>query len=328
MTTVSRCLIFSPLLQQNHSPGCSSDSSRRPTNPLPDRPRLLLHIDVAGDADDDHSYLLVCCDHEVPRSHSAPCAAQSWPRTTSARCTCSTPVTGVRRPLLPVAMLLVVARVEGLQVHLRGGGGAPWTPWSRCSTGARRCWRTCCPSQPRTSSSPRAERDRALLVLLKSPAVSPSSSPMKSASLPPAPERDGERNFLVEFPRGELMQVELLRLVAVASGEGFVVRVLDECGKTLKETEDTRRCLVLQPSTVYFDVGLEGGDAGVGASQASISGSRSWRTGGAPDRRRVQAANVYSNFQTLEAKHNGIEGKAIFVHPRALWTFCSSFTLR
>jgi len=80
------------------------------------------------------------------------------------------PVTGVRRPLLPVAMLLVVARVEGLQVHLRGGGGAPWTPWSQCSTEPRRCWRTCCPSQPRTSSSPRAERDRALLVLLKPPA--------------------------------------------------------------------------------------------------------------------------------------------------------------
>ena len=66
MTTVPRCLIFSPLLRQNHSPGCSSDSSRRSTNPLPDRPRLLLHIDVAKDADDDRSYLLVCCDHEVP----------------------------------------------------------------------------------------------------------------------------------------------------------------------------------------------------------------------------------------------------------------------
>ena len=118
--------------------------------------------------------------------------------------------------LLPVAMLLVVARVEGLQVHLRGGGGAPWTPWSRCSTEARRCWRTCCPSQPRTFSSPRAERDRALRVLLKSPAVSPSSSPMKSALLPPAPERDVERSFLVESPRGELMQVELLLPVVVA----------------------------------------------------------------------------------------------------------------
>ena len=76
---------------------------------------------------------------------------------------------GVRSPLPPVTMLLVVARVEGLQVHLHGGV-APWTPWSRCSTGARRCWRKCCPSQPRTSSSPLAEWDRALRVLLKSPA--------------------------------------------------------------------------------------------------------------------------------------------------------------
>ena len=125
---------------------------------------------------------------------------------------------GVRSPLPPVTMLLVVARVEGLQVHLHGGV-APWTPWSRCSTGARRCWRTCCPSQPRTSSSPLAEWDRALRVLLKSPArpaVLPSSSPMKSALLPPAPERDVERSFLVESPRGELMQVELLLPVVVA----------------------------------------------------------------------------------------------------------------
>jgi len=50
----------------------------------------------------------------------------------------------------------------------------------------------------------------------RAPAVSPSSTPMKSALLPPAPERDVERSFLVESPRGELMQVELLLPVVVA----------------------------------------------------------------------------------------------------------------
>jgi len=44
----------------------------------------------------------------------------------------------------------------------------------------------------------------------RAPAVSPLSSPMKSALLPPAPERD------VESPYGELMQVELLLPVVVA----------------------------------------------------------------------------------------------------------------
>jgi len=39
---------------------------------------------------------------------------------------------------------------------------------------------------------------------------------MKSALLPPAPEREVERSFLVESPRGELMQVELLLPVVVA----------------------------------------------------------------------------------------------------------------
>ena len=64
-------------------------------------------------------------------------------------------------------------------------------------------------------------------MLLKSPAVSPSSSPMKSTSLPPAPERDGERNFLVESPRGELMQVELLRTVGCSGG-----RLVSPCSAT------------------------------------------------------------------------------------------------
>ena len=64
-------------------------------------------------------------------------------------------------------------------------------------------------------------------MLLKSPAVSPSSSPMKSTSLPPAPERDGERSFLVESPRGELMQVELLRTVGCSGG-----RLVSPCSAT------------------------------------------------------------------------------------------------
>ena len=59
--------------------------------PLPDRSWLLLRIDVAGDADDDHNYLLVCRDQEVPWGHSAPCAALSWPRTTPACAVLSRP---------------------------------------------------------------------------------------------------------------------------------------------------------------------------------------------------------------------------------------------
>jgi hypothetical protein len=84
-----------------------------------------------------------------------------------------------------------------------------------------------------------------------------------------------ERSFLVESPRGELMQVELLRPVTAAGGEGFVVRVLDECGETWEDTEDigdaavlvdaagavaasTRVCPALRPNTVYYAVDLEG----------------------------------------------------------------------
>jgi hypothetical protein len=57
-----------------------------------------------------------------------------------------------------------------------------------------------------------------------------------------------ERNFLVESsPHGELMQVELLRPVTAAGGEGFMVRVLDECGETwdcgrIRNTSATPPC--------------------------------------------------------------------------------------
>ena len=61
----------------------------------------------------------------------------------------------------------------------------------------------------------------------RAPAVLPSSSPMKSALLPPAPEREVERSFLVESPRGELMQVELLRTVGYSGG-----RLASPCSAT------------------------------------------------------------------------------------------------
>jgi len=53
-----------------------------------------------------------------------------------------------------------------------------------------------------------------------------------------------EHSFLVELesPRGELMQVELLRPVTAAGGEGFVVRVLDECGEAMQNTLATPPC--------------------------------------------------------------------------------------
>ena len=102
-----------------------------------------------------------------------------------------------------------------------------------------------------------------------------SASPEIIPSVTRRPSAYVERSFLVESPRGELMQVELLRPVAAAGGEGFVVRVLDECGETWEETEDigdaavlvdaagavaasTAECPALRPNTVYFAVDLEG----------------------------------------------------------------------
>ncbi|RLN40532.1 putative F-box protein [Panicum miliaceum] len=102
-----------------------------------------------------------------------------------------------------------------------------------------------------------------------------SASPEIIPSVTRRPSAYVERSFLVEFPRGELMQVELLRPVAAAGGEGFVVRVLDECGETWEETEDigdaavlvaasgavaasTAECPALRPNRVYFAVDLEG----------------------------------------------------------------------
>uniref|UniRef100_J3LS18 KIB1-4 beta-propeller domain-containing protein n=1 Tax=Oryza brachyantha TaxID=4533 RepID=J3LS18_ORYBR len=107
-----------------------------------------------------------------------------------------------------------------------------------------------------------------------------SASPEIIPSVTRRPNAYVERSFLVESPPGSsgdrrgLMQVELLRSVAAAGGEeGFVVRVLDECGETWEEADDigdvavlvdatgavaasTRECHGLRPSTVYFAVDL------------------------------------------------------------------------
>ncbi|KQK13584.2 uncharacterized protein LOC100832284 [Brachypodium distachyon] len=103
-----------------------------------------------------------------------------------------------------------------------------------------------------------------------------SASPEIIPSVTRRPTSYVERSFLVETPGGgELMQVELLRPVAAAGGEGFVVRLLDECGETWEEAEDigdvavlvdasgavsasTRQCPGLRPNTVYYAVDLDG----------------------------------------------------------------------
>ncbi|BAH92335.1 putative F-box protein At1g65770 [Oryza sativa Japonica Group] len=113
-----------------------------------------------------------------------------------------------------------------------------------------------------------------------------SASPEIIPSVTRRPNAYVERSFLVESPPGSaggrrgLMQVELLRPVAASGGgedeeEGFVVRVLDECGETWEEADDigdvavlvdasgavaasTRECPGLRPSTVYFAVDLAG----------------------------------------------------------------------
>ncbi|XP_051178769.1 F-box protein KIB4-like [Lolium perenne] len=103
-----------------------------------------------------------------------------------------------------------------------------------------------------------------------------SASPEIIPSVTRRPTSYVERSFLVETPGGAgLMQVELLRPVLAAGGEGFVVRMLDECGETWEEEEDigdvavlvdasgavaasTRDCPGLRPSTVYYAVDLDG----------------------------------------------------------------------
>jgi hypothetical protein len=102
-----------------------------------------------------------------------------------------------------------------------------------------------------------------------------SASPEIIPSVTRRPSSYVERSFLVESPSGELMQVELLRPVAASGGEGFLVRVLDECGETWEETEDigdatvlvdasgavavsTAECPALRPNTVYYAVDLAG----------------------------------------------------------------------
>uniref|UniRef100_A0A0D9VY11 DUF295 domain-containing protein n=1 Tax=Leersia perrieri TaxID=77586 RepID=A0A0D9VY11_9ORYZ len=110
-----------------------------------------------------------------------------------------------------------------------------------------------------------------------------SASPEIIPSVTRRPNAYVERSFLVEYSppdhpagsrrRGLLMQVELLR--STAEEEGFVVRVLDECGETWEEADDigdvavlvdasgavavsTREFPGLRPSTVYFAVDLAG----------------------------------------------------------------------
>ena len=78
---------------------------------------------------------------------------------------------------------------------------------------------------------------------------------------------------------GELMQVELVH--PAASGEGFVVRVLDDCGEMWEAAEDisdaavlvaasTRLCPAPRPNTMYYVVARVWAYGLAGAS-------RSWR---------------------------------------------------
>ncbi|RLN42245.1 putative F-box protein [Panicum miliaceum] len=109
--------------------------------PRPDRPWLLLPTDVAADHDDGR--LLVCRDREVPvaalPTRLGRVTSRRFVPLGSARGAIVAaddlgemhlldPVTGVRRPLPPVATLPLVVRVEGLQVHHRAAASPPWTP--------------------------------------------------------------------------------------------------------------------------------------------------------------------------------------------------------
>ncbi|TVU45458.1 hypothetical protein EJB05_04945, partial [Eragrostis curvula] len=221
-------------------------------------------------------------------------------------------VTGERKHLPPVATLPLVARVEtgptGIQVRRRGGGSGPInalilkavpvpTPGGGVLVVAiyrqhRNQWATARPGDSAWKSvAPTSIPAVVDVVVHKGQLyantrygmmyVFPelrglgSASPEIIPSVTRRPSAYVERSFLVESPRGELMQVELLRPVAAAGGEGFVVRVLDECGETWEETEDigdaavlvdatgavaasTAECPALRPNTVYFAVDLAG----------------------------------------------------------------------
>ncbi|KAK8444346.1 hypothetical protein SEVIR_9G120700v4 [Setaria viridis] len=220
------------------------------------------------------------------------------------------PVTGGRWPLPPVATLPLVARVEGLQVQHRGGGVLPVgaliqkavpvpTPdggvmvvaiyrqlqhrnqWATARPGDR-AWKSVAPTSIPAVVDVVVHRGQlyantryGMMYMFPELHGLGSASPEIIPSVTRRPSAYVERSFLVESPRGELMQVELLRPVRAAGGEGFVVRVLDECGETWEETEDigdaavlvdatgavaasTAECPALRPNTVYFAVDLEG----------------------------------------------------------------------
>ncbi|XP_062209402.1 putative F-box protein At1g65770 [Phragmites australis] len=219
-------------------------------------------------------------------------------------------ITGKRRPLPPVATLPLIDRVEGLHVHHHGGGVARIdglihktvpvpTPgggvmvvaiyrhqqhrrqWATARPGDR-AWKSVAPTSIPTvvdvvvhKGQLYANTRYGMMYVFPELRGLGSASPEIIPSVTRRPSAYLERSFLVESPRGELMQVELLRPVAAAGGEGFVVRVLDECSETWEETEDigdaavlvdatgavaasTADCPALRPNTVYFAVDLEG----------------------------------------------------------------------
>ncbi|KAJ1293954.1 hypothetical protein BS78_01G109300 [Paspalum vaginatum] len=299
-----------------------TDCSRRPR---PERPWLLLPTDVTADVARDRGRLIVCRDREVPVATLPLRLGRASPRRFvplgSARGAIVTAddrgemhlldlVTGARRPLPPVATLPLVARVEGLQVQLRGGGVLPIhaviqkavpvpapsggvmvlaiyrhqhhrNQWATARPGDR-AWKSVAPTSIPSvvdvvvhQGQLYANTRYGMMYVFPEIRGLGSASPEIIPSVTRRPSAYVERSFLVESPRGEVMQVELLRPVAAAGGEGFVVRVLDECGETWEETEDigdaavlvdstgavaasTRECPALRPNTVYFAVDLEG----------------------------------------------------------------------
>jgi hypothetical protein len=222
-------------------------------------------------------------------------------------------VTGARKHLPPVATLPLVSRVEmgpaGLLVHHRRGvgpidglilkavpvptpGGGVVVVAIYRQQHARNQWATARPSDSAWKSvSPTSIPSVVDVMVHKGQLYANtrygmmyafpelrslgSASPEIIPSVTRRPSSYVERSFLVESPSGELMQVELLRPVAASGGEGFLVRVLDECGETWEETEDigdatvlvdasgavavsTAECPALRPNTVYYAVDLAG----------------------------------------------------------------------
>jgi hypothetical protein len=219
-------------------------------------------------------------------------------------------VSGARKPLPAVATLPLVARVEALQVQHLGGGVLPIdaviqkavpvpTPgggvmvlaiyrqlnqrnqWATARPGDR-AWKSVAPTSIPSVVDVVVHRGQlyantryGMMYVFPEVYDLNSAFPEIIPSVTRRPNAYVERSFLVESPRGELMQVELLRPVTAAGGEGFVVRVLDECGETWEDTEDigdaavlvdaagavaasTRVCPALRPNTVYYAVDLEG----------------------------------------------------------------------